>query len=83
MAESINTISIVHTVDPVAIIEVMHGRVKTGGFSRWANYDGNNYTLRVHHLFTTDMNADDHNLMVDKILNDVWEWFILYLEGKD
>lgn len=79
-------LSIVHMMDPVAIIIVDEGHVNTGKKQKHFEYDYELYTLSMHHFFTTNMaGLDDKigNEMTDKLLSKAWHWFKSYLQWED
>lgn len=44
------------------------------------------WTLYVHHLFTTNMNDLDEvegNKTIDKLLNRAWHWYKSYMQWED
>lgn len=80
--------AIIHTEDPKAIIEIIEGHTQENSpFRHFSliNSDGlpELYTLRVHHLFTTEFDAEKHHLMTDNLLDKAWKWFVSYLNWED
>ncbi len=75
--------AIIHTVNPHAIIEVIEGHVNASSPYRHFTYNDELYTFRVHHLFTTEFDGEQHHIIVDKILNRAWHWFMAYMEWED
>ena len=77
--------AIIHTVNLMGIIEIIEGhvQVKEGTYSRWFTYEAELYTFRVHHLFTTEFDGEQHHIIVDKLLNRAWHWFMAYMKWED
>lgn len=84
-------LAIIHTIDPVAIIEVLFATSSKKKYQKtfvYINSDGDNehWTLIVHHLFSTDMNGLGDEVaaeMINKLLNRAWHWYKTYLEWED
>lgn len=79
-------VAIIHTIDPVAIIGVIEGHHQRGQHFRHFSYGNEQFTLYIHHLFTTNMNAADDeqaSIIADKLLKRAWHWYESYLEWED
>lgn len=87
MAEG-STSAIIHTIDPIAIIQLIEDHVECSTPYRhyqYINTDGvpELWTLRVHHLFTTEFDSEQHYIIVDKLLKRAWHWYKAYMEWED
>ena len=75
--------AIIHTVNPQAIIEIIEGHIHVSSpYSQFA-YNDELYTFRVHHLFTQEFDNEQHYLIVDKLLNKAWHWYMAYMKWED
>ena len=75
--------AIIHTVSPQAIIEVIEAHVVAATPHKHFAYKDEAYTFRVHHLYTTEFDAEQHHLIVDKLLNRAWHWYMAYMKWED
>lgn len=80
--------AIIHTQNPQAIIEVIEGHEMCKTPYRhysFANIDGliEHYTFRVHHLFTTEFDSEQHHIITTKLLDRAWHWFMAYMQWED
>lgn len=75
--------AIVHTVDPKAIIEIIEGHVHVGSPYRHYAYNAELFTLRVHHLFTTEFDGERHHAITSNLLDRAWHWFMAYMKWED
>jgi hypothetical protein len=80
--------AIIHTVSPQAIIEVIEGHIYATSPYRhfqYVNTDGlaELYTLRVHHLFTTEFDGEQHHIITTKLLSKAWHWYMAYMNWED
>jgi hypothetical protein len=85
MSES-RDLAIIHTIEPVAIIGVLENFEKHHQPHAHFNHFGEEYTLYIHHMFTTNMAGLDEaegKKMVDKLLKRAWHWFAAYMEWED
>ena len=82
-------VAIVHMLEPVAIILVLEGHTDNcNEYNKKYKYINSDkvteeYTLSIHHYFTTDMNADNHSAKAFKIIDKAWHWYKSYLEWED
>ena len=75
---------IIHNVKPICIINVVYGedKPKTKNIIYHKKFfaDGKEYTLYIHHYFTTDFNEEKKaDELCEKILNRAWRWYFNYL----
>lgn len=80
--------AIIHTIDPHAIIELIEGHKQCSSPYRhysFVNIDGapEQWTLRAHHLSTTEFDSEQHHLIVTKLLDRAWHWYKAYMEWED
>lgn len=80
-------LAIVRTIQPVSIYEVIEGAKDCKGIYKAYTYENPNgvdedYTLRAHHYFTTDIDTVDE-LEVFKFMDDAWHWFVAYMKWED
>ncbi len=81
-----NSLAIIHTVEPVAIIEVLDGHISPSGQDTrhgHFTYGDELWTLQVKHLFTTSFEPHTHELLINKLLSRAWRWYRSYLEWED
>lgn len=78
-----STTSIIHTLDPQSIIEVLEGHLVVKTPHRHYQYNDELYTLRIHHLFTQQFDSEQHHLIVTKILDKAWHWYMAYQKWED
>lgn len=84
-------LAIVHTIDPIGIIGLIPDHVQhSRPFRRFTyrNSDGvtEEWTLYVHHYFTTNMallDDEEGNKAIDKLLTRAWHWYKSYMEWED
>lgn len=79
-------LSVIHTVDPIAIIECIAGHTYcTTPYRQYSftNVDGDqeDWTLRVHHFHTRETNYDQH--LVYSLLDEAWVWYMRYMNWED
>lgn len=81
-------VAIIHMIEPITIILVLDGF--TNGNSYYKHFTFINsygfaeeYTLAIHHYFTTDFNEENHESKAFKIINKAWHWYKSYLEWED
>lgn len=75
--------AIIHTVNPKAIIEIIEGHTECKSpYKQYQFYD-ELYTLRVHHLFTTEFDSEQHHIITTKLLDRSWHWFMAYMQWED
>lgn len=69
--------AIIHTIDPVAIIEVLQGHIDfpAGTYYQHFTEGLDEVTFRVHHLFTTQLDGEQHEAIVRKLLTRAWNWY--------
>lgn len=77
--------AIIHTVDPVAIIEVIagHKHYPPGVYYQHFQDGPEPFTLRLHHFFTTELDSEQHAAVVGKLLSRAWHWYRSYLQFID
>jgi hypothetical protein len=82
--------AIIHTMDPISIIECMEGHVALEPGSVYKHFsfinldeEAEEWTLRVHHLYPRELSGDEHSEQVDKLLNRAWKWFQSYMNWND
>lgn len=82
--------AVIHTVDPTAIIEVIEGHVKQKPgdyfkFFSFVNIDGvkEEWTLRVHFLFTRELDSERHASIAEHLLDRAWRWYHAYMNWED
>lgn len=80
--------AIVHTIDPIAIIECIEGHEQCSSPYRhysFVNIDGvtEDWTLRVHHLMTQEFDSEKHHIIVTNLLDRAWHWYRAYMEWED
>lgn len=83
---------IIQMIDPITIIGCIEGHEVIPGrrclHESFRNSDGitEEWTLYIHHLFTTNMNAADDNLslqIAEAVMKRAWRWYRAYLEWED
>jgi hypothetical protein len=72
--------AIIHTREPQAIIEIIEGHHQCTSPYRQYTYGDEQFTLRVHHLFTE---FEQHHIITTKLLNRAWHWFMAYMQWED
>lgn len=84
------SIAVIHTIDPVAIVECIedHVELPPGTFYKhysFHNINGEqeNWILRLHHYFTTELDSEQHASMVEKLLDKAWRWYQSYMNWED
>lgn len=80
--------AVIHTVDPMAIIECIEGYEHFNSPYRqysFVNTDGETegWTLRVHHLFSLEFDSEQHHIIVTRLLDRAWHWYKAYMEWED
>ena len=75
--------AIIHTARPQAIIELLEGHVMTDGYLRHYAYRDERYTLRIHHLFTTVFDGEQYDIIIGKLLDRAWHWYMAYMQWED
>lgn len=75
--------AIIHTQEPQSIIEIIEGHVQCVSPYRHYQYDDEPYTLRVHHLMTTEFDSEKHHIITTKLLDRAWHWFAAYMQWQD
>ena len=79
-------LAIVRTVQPISIYQVLEGHhdLKLSKKYRFVNSDGEveNYTLAVHHYFSTDVDTTDES-EIYKFMDDAWHWYKAYMQWED
>lgn len=80
--------AVIHTVDPVAIIECIEGHKRCKSPYRhysFINIEGirEHWTLRVHHLMTTEFDSEKHHIITTKLLDRAWHWYMSYMKWED
>lgn len=85
-----NNTAIIHTVDPVAIIEVLQGHMQLQTGTHFAHYTFTNvdglqeaYTFRLHHFFTREFDSEQHGAQVARLFNKAWHWYMAYMNWED
>lgn len=73
---------IVRTIQPVSIYEVIEGHQNVKGINKHYYHEGEEFTLRAHHYFTTDIDTVDES-EVFKFMDDAWHWFVAYMKWED
>lgn len=78
---------VIHLLQPIAIFECLEGHVAARDIFRhytFRNADGilEEWTLSVHHLFTTDFLTEPAD-RAGPLLDKAWRWFRAYLENQD
>lgn len=86
-------IAIIHTITPIAIIALYLDEAPKGDSKLYRAFEHHPsgsekeiWTLKIHHLFTTNMAALDEvesEKMIDKLLTRAWHWYKSYLEWED
>ena len=83
-------LAIIHTIDPMAIIEAREGYFKSQEGALYKHYtyinsDGipEEWTLRVHHLYTQEFDSERHHAIVVKLLDRAWHWYAAYMAWED
>lgn len=85
------SLAIVRTVQPIAIFEILNGWYVYNAGSEivkkhysYVNSDGvkEDYTLKCHHYFSTDIDTPDVN-EIYKFMDDAWHWYMAYLKWED
>ena len=84
MAQEEN-LSVIHTAEPVAIIECIAGHTYcTTPYRQYSftNIDGDqeDWTLRVHHYQTGE---SKNQLMIYSLLDEAWTWYKRYMNWED
>jgi hypothetical protein len=82
MRASQGGLAIIRTVQPISIYEVIEGHVNVKGISKRYEYNEEEYTLRCHHYFSTDIDTVDET-EVYKFMDDAWFWFMAYMKWED
>lgn len=75
--------AIIHTLDPQAIIMVVEGHAMPDKPHRQFQYNDEQYTFVVHHLFTREFDSEKHHIIIDKLCNRAWHWFVSYMQWED
>lgn len=75
--------AIIHTIEPVAIIEVIEGHKPQKTFHEFFKFGNELFTFRIHHLFTTQFDGDQHHLIAKKLFEKAWAWYVAYLNWED
>lgn len=79
-------LAIIRTKQPISIYEVIEGHVDMTGiykmYSHWSNRKREDYTLRVHHFFSTDIDTAREETAI-KFMDDAWRWFVAYMKWED
>ena len=74
--------AIVHTVEPKAILII----IEEGGISddirpsREFIFNNKKFTLIVDFLFTKEFDSEKHPIVIDKLLNRAWHWYLNYMK---
>jgi hypothetical protein len=83
-------IAVIHTIDPVAIVECIeeHFDYPADTYYKhfsFTNIDGDkeNWTLRLHHLFSTELDSEQHHKIVNHLLDRAWRWYQSYMNWED
>ncbi len=82
-----NRIMIVRLKEPISIIECRPGFIESGGFYGHYKYidEGGElhlWTLKIHHLMTQEFDSEKHHLIVKKVLDGAWDWFMFYIQSN-
>lgn len=79
-------IAIIHTIDPVAIVEVHedHLDFKEGTYYRHVIHNRcEPYTLRLHFKFSTSFaDGEAQAREVDQLFNRAWRWYQSYMNWE-
>lgn len=81
--------SIVHLLEPNAIILVMEGHATPDGYThRHFTYKPENglpelYTFIIWCCWVPDFDGEQHPIIIDKLLRDAWHWYMAYMAWKD
>lgn len=76
---------IIHLPDPVAIIEVEEDHIEypPGKWYRHFVFNEELFTLSVHFLWTRELDTEQHNAIVNKMLDKAWRWWRAYMQWED
>lgn len=81
---------IIHMLDPVAIIKCDENHVHflPGKFYKHFQFNNSdnlmeNWTLSIHFMFTKELDSEQHDKIVDHMLDRAWRWYRSYLEWED
>lgn len=79
--------AIIHTRTPQAIIEIIEDHQVCESPFRHYTFKGEfgdeDYTLRVHHLFTQEFDTEKHHQITTVLLDNAWAWFVEYMQWQD
>jgi hypothetical protein len=77
---------IVHTIEPIAHIQVLEGHTNLEGKSCYFGiHETETYTLVAEFVFTSKMHGkkEQNDEMIMKLLTRAWHWYKSYLEWED
>jgi hypothetical protein len=82
------TTAIIHTQEPKSILLVDEGHVATKWPHRHYTYHDSEdldepYTLSVFHSFVQNMDGEEQNIIIEKLLRNASHWYEAYLEWQD
>jgi hypothetical protein len=77
--------AIIHTINPISIIEVYPDSVefKEGTYYQHFEYEGEPFTFRLHHLFSTELDSEQHSAIVQQLFERAWRWYVSVLKEFD
>lgn len=77
--------AIIHTLEPQAILMIIEGHQVLTDTRPYRHFQFNEekYTFVVHHLFTREFDSEQHHIIVDKLCNRAWHWFMAYMQWED
>lgn len=83
-----NDTCIVHTIEPIAIIELSLEKPLKNQYQKKYVYIGadglrEEWTFGIHHFFTTDFNEENHEAKAFKLMDKAWHWYAAYLKWED
>lgn len=80
------SLAVIHTIDPVAIIEVLEGhkRFDSGHYRHFIHNSVEPYTFRLHFQFSKSLaDGDAQAKEVSQLFDRAWRWYRSYMEWED